>query len=120
VVGRPGARAIPEYARALAYCLTLVFLRTLPVKASRVRWMVIGLTAAIVGIRVIALVSRTLPDVLDRVSSSTRSVSRIRWTTGTRDYWPASAWSSVRTSRAPAATTRPCAWPVQRRFRRSR
>jgi hypothetical protein len=26
-----------------------------------------------------------------------------------RDCWPASAWSSVRTSRAPAATTRPCA-----------
>jgi hypothetical protein len=58
------ARAQPEYVRALAYLLALAFFGALPYSVRRLRWTAYALAAAIVGVCVVALVSRTMPDVL--------------------------------------------------------
>jgi len=61
------ARAQPEYTRALAYALTLVFFGMLPYSVRRIRWMTIGLATAATVVCLVALVSRTFPDVLNRI-----------------------------------------------------
>ena len=58
------ARATPEYVRALLYGLVLLLFAALPYSLKRVRWMLYGLVAAIVATCVVALIARTMPDVI--------------------------------------------------------
>ena len=57
-------RAMLEYTRVLLYALTRVLFGLLPFSRRRVRWMVYGLAAAAVAVCGVALVARTLPEVL--------------------------------------------------------
>jgi hypothetical protein len=61
------ARAVPEYTRALAYLLALALFGMLPFSIRRLRWMVLGLAAAIFAVCVISFLSRTAPDLVDGV-----------------------------------------------------
>ena len=58
------ARALPEYTRVLLYALTLAFFGLMRYDARRIRWMLYGLAAAIVGICAAGLVARLLPHVI--------------------------------------------------------
>jgi len=58
------ARALLEYVRVLLYLLTLVGFATLAYSARQIRWMVYGVAVAIVGVCVLGLVARTLPEVI--------------------------------------------------------
>jgi O-Antigen ligase len=58
------ARALLEYVRVLLYLLTLIGFATLAYSTRRIRWTVYGLAAAIVGVCVLGLVARTLPEVI--------------------------------------------------------
>jgi hypothetical protein len=58
------ARAYPEYARALLYCLVLVFFGSLPFDVKRIRWIVYGVAGAIVVVCGAAIVARLLPHVI--------------------------------------------------------
>lgn len=57
-------RALPEYARVLLYGLTLVLFSLISFDARRIRWMLYGFAAAIVGICIAGLIARTLPEVI--------------------------------------------------------
>lgn len=58
------ARATLEYTRVLLYTLTLILFGTLAFSAARIRWMLYGLAGAIVVVCAVALIARTLPDVI--------------------------------------------------------
>ena len=58
------ARALLEYVRVLLYVLTLAGFATLAYSARQIRWMVYGLAVAIVGVCILGLVARTLPEVI--------------------------------------------------------
>ena len=58
------ARAAIEYTRVLLYALTLVLFGLLPFSPRRVRWMLYAFAAAVVGVCGVALVARTLPEVI--------------------------------------------------------
>jgi hypothetical protein len=61
------ARAVPEYTRALAYLLALALFGMLPFSIRRLRWMLLGLAAAIFAVCVISFLSRTAPDLVDGI-----------------------------------------------------
>ena len=58
------ARALLEYVRVLLYVLTLAGFATLAYSARQIRWMVYGVAVAIVGVCILGLVARTLPEVI--------------------------------------------------------
>jgi hypothetical protein len=57
-------RAMLEYTRVLLYAVTLVLFGLLPFSRRRVRWMLYALATAVVVVCGVALVARTLPDVI--------------------------------------------------------
>lgn len=63
------ARALTEYDRALLYALTVVVFGSLGRTVWRIRILLYGVAAATVGLCLVGLVSRTLPDVLRAVST---------------------------------------------------
>jgi O-Antigen ligase len=58
------ARATLEYTRVLLYVLTLVLFGMLGFSARRVRWMLYGVAGGIVVVCAVALIARTLPDII--------------------------------------------------------
>jgi O-antigen ligase len=57
-------RAMLEYTRVLLYALTFLLFGLLAFSARRVRWMLYSVAAACVAVCVLALIARTLPDVI--------------------------------------------------------
>ena len=57
-------RATFEYTRVLLYALTLILFGLLPFSIRRIRWMLYALAAATVVVCSLALVARTLPDLV--------------------------------------------------------
>ena len=78
------ARAMIEFDRALLYLLALVLFGSLTRKAATMRWMLRGLTLAMVSICLVALVTLTFPDVWS-VPAELRS-ERLNYPLG---YWNA-------------------------------
>ncbi|MGH2350984.1 MAG: O-antigen ligase family protein, partial [Chloroflexota bacterium] len=57
-------RAMIEYTRVLLYALTLILFGLLPFSLRRIRWMLYGLAVASVVVCGIALIARTLPEII--------------------------------------------------------
>jgi len=57
-------RSIIEYTRVLLYALTLILFGLLPFSIRRIRWMLYGLAAATAAVCGLALIARTLPEVI--------------------------------------------------------